>query len=109
MDYAQALKATSTAKKPSENYLTIKLAYDSYIVLPYAAGVEMLKSLQLAERVKRGYGEQVGISPIDSDMFLVSPMSRDEYLNYKMAMLMGCTLDQVKAASTAVPQEEVTA
>lgn len=104
LDYTTALKKVNARKNLDDKFMRIKLNYDNVIVLPYKDGVAFLESLQKAERLKDGYREKPSIIPLDTEMFVASQMSHQEYQDYKIAMLLNCTLDEVKQYALAAEE-----
>lgn len=95
MNYEQALKQVQ-AKKVKENYFLIEVSYDKKFILPHKAGVAFIEALSSAEQLKDPYKEPHSIIPLDRDAFTVRHFSQDEYEQYKIATLLGMSIDQVK-------------
>jgi len=75
-------------KKPTEeNHVLIQLHYDNYLVLPYDAGVEVMRAFKQAE-IQYGYNEsEKGIKGLTTEGNF-SVISHQQYIEYKMRHLM---------------------
>lgn len=104
MDYTAALKKVSARKTVDDNFMRIKFSYDNVIILPYKDGVALLECLQKAERLKEGYREKPTITGLDVDSFTANQVSHEDYRAYKIAMLLNCTLDEVKQYALAAEE-----
>lgn len=102
MDYAEALKEIR-AKKPVDNYLVIKFGYDANLVLPYKDGLAFIESLKNAEQFDRAY-TPTRIDQFNRTCMEITVMSREEYEQYKLSMLLGITLEEAKQLQTPKPQ-----
>ena len=104
MDYTAALKKVTGPKKTSTNFMVLEFAYNNKIVLPHEDGVTILAALAQAEVLKNGYGEKPQIVGATRDVFTATSMGQDEYRSYKIAMLLNCTLDEVKQYALAAEE-----
>ena len=94
MTYQEAL-ATSKKENILDNYLMITIRYDVCFVLPYKEGVALLQTLGKAEQLYTPYQEKHRINGIDTDTIKVNIMPASTYRHYKIAALMGLTIDEV--------------
>lgn len=104
MDYTAALKKVTGPKKTSTNFMVLEFAYNNKIVLPHEDGVTILAALAQAEVLKAGYGEKPQIAGPTKDLVTSSLMGQEEYRAYKIAMLLNCTLDEVKQYALAAEE-----
>lgn len=95
MQYQEALKKVRSAKS-RDNFLLIKLAWDKKIILPYAAGITLLSTLQQAEVFDDPYSKTPTIKGPDKDAFETSVMSCDYYEDVKVAALLNVTLEELQ-------------
>lgn len=94
-DYDEAVKKVKTAK-PRENYLLVRLGYDSSLVLPHSDGMALVAALSRAEKLIDRYSESKRITELERDSIHVHTMSYQEYDRYKIAALLNCSPDDVK-------------
>lgn len=99
MEYLEAVKKVQ-AKKPKENYMVIKLDYNTHIVLPHSAGMSFMNALAHAEILKEPYNEPHRIVEFDRSAITTHLMSADEYERFKIAALLNVTPDEVKQYAT---------
>jgi hypothetical protein len=99
MDYATA-KKTVQAAKPRENYLTVTLAYDTRLILPYKDGVSLLAALSHAETLATRYNEPPRIAGLEMGKLETSPLSAAEYERIKIAQLLNVTLGDLQQLET---------
>lgn len=98
MEIVEAIKKVRATTKVKENYMVISMAYDMKVVLPHKDGVTLMASLASMERLDVGY-ERKGkhcISPLDQGSITMTPMSHEEYEQYKIAALLDLTISEVK-------------
>ena len=98
MDYLTALKKINTPRKSQDIFMVIKFSYDNTIILPHKDGLALLQALQNSERLTGAYGTPPKIEPIERDCCTVHLMSQKEYEQHKIAALLDCTLEEVKAS-----------
>ena len=101
MTYAEALKQVSVPKKDKENFLLIQISYDSKLLMPYAAGLQLLQSLSLAEKLHEGYSEQIRIGSFDRNSVTTTILSSEEYSQIKIAELLQVRLEDVQKMKLA--------
>lgn len=108
MDYAAALKKVQ-AHKQRENYMMISLSYDKKLILPFKEGLAFMAALNLAEQFDDPYGKAHRIVPLDRSAITTTILSGVEYEQYKIAALMGVSIELVKEAAEAAvkPAEAV--
>jgi len=97
MTYQEAL-AAAVIQKTEDNYLRITFRYDLTIVLSYKEGIAMLQAFGKAEQLYTPYKEQHRIAGINEDTLKVEIMSAVVYRRYKIAALMGITIEEVTQA-----------
>lgn len=95
MDYKEAVKKVQ-ATKPKENLMVIRLNYDTNLLVPHNQGVALLSALENAELLHESYGRNKEIKYIERDNIQCSLMSRTEYEQIKISMLLNVSLDEVK-------------
>lgn len=98
MKYTEAVKKVRETKQPN-NYMMVRLDYDTKLVLPYDEGMEFMKSISKAEQIKETYGKPVVIQPIARDTLTITFLSRQEYERIKVAALLNISvsdLDEVE-------------
>lgn len=95
MDYKEAVKKVQ-AKKPKENLLLVTLGYDNKILLPHKDGIALLAALNSAEQFNDPYGKPHSITEMDRSKITIAQMSHEEYERYKIAALLGITVEEVK-------------
>lgn len=93
MEYAEALKKVQS-QKPKENYLVIKLDYNTRLVLPYKDGIVFLEACKNAEQILNPHLEPriVGVQ----QAFSTEIMSADEYQAHKIAALLQISVSEAK-------------
>ena len=94
MNYAEALK-TITAQKSKDNWMVIKLNYDTKLVVPFKAGVAFMDTLSNAEILSEPYNKQHTITEYRKDAVEIHLMSHSEYVRYKVAALLGVKPDEL--------------
>lgn len=97
MNYEEAKKAVDLTVKTG--YMIIPLGYFT-AVLPHAEGIKLLESLKSAEQADSDYGTKT-ISPMQQDSISVKLLSHAQYQRIKISMLLGVTVDEVKAMEEA--------
>lgn len=103
MDYEKAKKAVQASKK-RENYLLVKLDYETQLVLPHKAGLAFVEAIGMAEMLDTGYGKPHRIKELERGKFQVTTMSPEEYDRYKIAALLNVTVEELAQYETpAVP------
>ncbi len=95
MDYKEA-KKTVQATKSKDNYLVFTLSYDNKIVLPYKDGIAFLNAMNSAEQLIEPYNEKHRITSVSREQVRVTPMSSEEYEQFKIATLLDITIAEVK-------------
>lgn len=95
MDYKEALK-TVQAKKTRENFMLISFGYSLKLILPYKDGLAFMESVSNGEMLSEPYNEAPRIKGIERNVITVDHLSRDTYERYKIAELLGITVDEVK-------------
>ena len=93
MDYKEAIKKIQT-KKTSDSYMIIELGYDAKIVLPHKEGVAIINALNNAEQWV--YNSTYQIVPIKMDFMHAKVLSTHDYESYKLAALLGITIDEAR-------------
>jgi len=101
MDYREALKKLQTAK-PRDNYMLIKLSYETSLVLPHKDGLAFLGALNAAEQFNDPYNKPHTISELERSKIVVSPMSYIEYERYKIAAILNISVDEVIQQGLAI-------
>ena len=96
MKYAEALKIVNT-KSIADNYMIIKLGWSNAFIVSHKQGLLILEALNTAELFEDKYKEDSVISPITKDTITVSLFSRKEYVDIKMAKLLGTTVAEMNA------------
>ena len=74
--------------------MRIALDYSHGIILPYAQGMEFMAAMENAESYKKEYQESMKIEPIDK-FPKMTLMSQEEYIQIKMATLMGVKQEDI--------------
>jgi len=100
MKYDDALKEVK-ATKPKENFLLVRLNYDTQLLLPHADGLQLVASLARAEKLIDRYSESKRIVELDKEAITVTPFSHKEYERYKIAALLNCSPEDVKQYAEA--------
>lgn len=95
MEYLEAVKKVQTTK-PKDNFMVIKLDYETQLILPHKDGVAFMAALASAEQFNTHYSKPHSICELDRDKLTVTTMSCVEYERYKIATLLGVTVDEVK-------------
>lgn len=103
LNYDEALKKIRS-KKTKDNLMVIKLSWDKRIILPFAAGVAFLATLQNAEILEEPYNKSPVIKGPDKDNFESSVMSFDYYEDIKVASLLNVTLEEVQKSKNPIPE-----
>lgn len=95
MTYAEAVKKLKD-KSNKSNLLFIELSYDKKIIVPYAAGVQLLSALEQA-RFLTGYGDELSlIQNYDQSKNIVTHLfSPLMYEQLQVAELLGLTYKEV--------------
>jgi len=94
MDYKTAIKQVNTAKI-KDNFMIINLSYDSKLILPYKDGLSFLSSLVNAESFSESYQKPHQIIPFQKSSIDFRIMSSEEYIRYKVAHLLGISVENV--------------
>jgi hypothetical protein len=96
MEFKEALKKVQSSKV-KENMIIVDMSYDKKLVLPYNQGLALLSALEHAEQMTENYSEKkktiTGVSPKEIKFTV---MSRNEYEQIKIAMLLNVSLEDVK-------------
>ena len=103
MDYKEAVKKVQ-AVKVKENFMVIKLAYDTKLILPYKDAVALMATLNNAEQFDEQYNKPHRIGELDRSKIEVTVMSYPEYERYKIAALLNITAEEVKEAQLQAQQ-----
>jgi len=96
MNYAEALK-TITSQETKDNWMVLKINYDTKLVLPFKAGVAFINGLSNAEVLCETYHEQHTITEFRRSSIEVSILSHAEYVRIKVAALLGVKPDELLA------------
>ena len=92
------------ASTPRSNFMVLGFGYHK-IVVPYAAGVEIVRQMAMAETFDQSYGKPTRISPIgqsrDDKGFTTEILSHAEYTDIKVAGLLEINPDEVKVMRLA--------
>jgi hypothetical protein len=102
MDYKEALE-TVKKMKTADNYLLVKFDYREHLVLPYKDGLAFMASLINAEMLNEDYSDPKYIYPMDRTKFETSILSRKEYEQFKIANLLGVSIDEIKRLEKPEP------
>jgi len=97
MNYESALKEVRATKAKKENFMVIRSGYDSYLVLPYDAGVQYMACLKQAEKYEESYPNAPRISGIDLSDMSVRVMSAQDYELTKISALLRLNREEHKA------------
>ena len=97
MDYKEALKKVQ-AVKVKDNFMCIKLTYDTKLILPHKDALLFLSSLAAAEQLNDPYNKPHTIGELDRSKIEVTTLSYLEYERFKIAALLNITVDEVKEA-----------
>jgi hypothetical protein len=96
MEFKEALKKVQSSKV-KENMIVVELSYDKKLVMPYSQGIALLSALENSEQLTENYSEKkktiTGLSPKEIKFTV---MSRNEYEQIKIAMLLNVSLEDVK-------------
>jgi hypothetical protein len=95
-------KKTVQAQKHKGMYMVIHFDAggwntDLRLVLPYDQGVAFIAPLQHAEQLQKINGEPVRITHLERDKIKITTLSREDYETYKMAALLGVSIDDLRA------------
>jgi len=91
-------RATAEKGKHKEGFLLIKFNYSTNLVLPYKAGVALMRQLEHAEQIEGNYKKEK-IVAINSESVETRVLSHEEYITYKMAAILGVTYDELVAGT----------
>ena len=105
MDYAEALKKVNT-KPIADNYMIINFGYGNGYILPHKQGLTILDALNYGEIFEERYNEDCKIEPLNKGKVSVNLFSRQEYVEIKMAKLLGTTVALMNITMNA-PLEEI--
>jgi len=94
MKYEEAL-AQVKSDKPKGNMMLIKMDYHSTLVLPYQDGLTFMGALANAEMLEEPWDKVASILPLDRSKIEVRLLSRQEYEDFKVAMLLGVKKDEL--------------
>lgn len=95
MDYAEAKKKVA-AEKPRENFMLIRLGYDTHIVVPHKDGLAILAGMVHAEKWDSSYSATHKIAPLDEDAIKTSVLSAKDYERHKIAGLLNLTYGEIR-------------
>jgi len=95
MEYKEAVKKVQAAK-PRDNYMVIKFGYEQTLILPHKDGIAFMESLSCAEQLNDPYNKAHTIGELERSKISITTMSCVEYERYKIAALLGVTIDEVK-------------
>ena len=87
MDIKEARKLVEN--KPKDNYMLLRMEYDKYLVLPMKDAIPFVNALTNAEQYKERYNEPSRIDPLDRSLLKFEMLSHQEYVNLKIATLLG--------------------
>ena len=93
--YKAAAKRVS-ATKPPENFMVVKLSYDTKLVLSHKAGLALITALENAELFKESYSDKCKIIPIERDAISTQFMSLQEYQQIKIANILNVSMEDIK-------------
>ncbi len=94
MTYEEALKSVKVSPVKS-GWMRIRLDYNTHLLLPFKEGISMLSHLTSAEVQIDAYGKNPSIEPLSKDHLGVSFLSEQEYLDIKMANLLGLPVSEL--------------
>lgn len=97
MDYPEALKKVR-AEKTKENFVLVEIEtdYRNRLVLTNKDAVALLAALSNAEQLHKPFSEPHRIIPLGSDSVKTYALSHADYEDYKVAALLGVTVDELK-------------
>lgn len=95
MDYQEALKQVRN-KKEGDGFFVIKLSYDKEIILPAKDTIAFISSIGAAEELHKSYSSPPEVKALSMDTLNITPMSRKEYEQYKMAALLKVSLSDLQ-------------
>lgn len=98
LTYPEATKKAKT-EKARENYMVIQM--DARLVTPYKDGVMLMQALVNAEVLLASWRAEPPLQPLNPDTVTSTTMSAQEYDRHKVAVLMGVSLSDVRAAEEA--------
>lgn len=104
MEYAEARKLAQ-ADKPKENYLQVKVDYNTWLVFPYKEGLAFLGALANAQEIKENYSAPPYMGPLQqADRFAANPLSAKDLERYKIASLLGVSMGDLARAEKQAAQ-----
>ena len=95
MDYEKAKKVVQSTKS-RENFILVKLDYETQLVLPHKAGLAFVGAIAEAEMLHTPYSKPHRIQGLEREKFQVTTLSCEDYERYKIAALLNITVDDVK-------------
>lgn len=87
MHYDEAVKQVQETKSKS-NFMIVEFAYGFKAVLPNKQATELLTALNSAEQLDDDWNEPGRIVPVEDSKISAKPLSREQYEDYKVAMLL---------------------
>ncbi len=91
MKYSEALKEVQK-QKAQERYMRLELTYGTYMILPYEAGMQVLKALKEAEYCKTPYSDPPTIKPLGPEDLKFEFYTAEERQQCHMAQLLQVSL-----------------
>lgn len=106
MELAEALAELKTkGKEKGKGWMVISIQYKEY-VLPYAAGIQLMQSLENIQVLNSSYSSPSTITPADHGDFKFSPLSDTDYIAYQLSQLMQITFKQARDALQGIKNDE---
>lgn len=98
---------TKVNAKPKQNLMLIELSYNTKLVLPHDAGVQVMAALKDAELLEDNYGKPSKIWPLGKDNIRTSVLGHQYYEDIKVAQLLGITPEEVNELRNPTPQPDI--
>jgi hypothetical protein len=95
MEFKEALKKVQS-KKPKENYLVVRLNYETRLIIPYKDGLALVSALNNAELLNESYGKPKRITEFDKESIVMQVLSASEYDRIKISALLNMNPDELK-------------
>jgi hypothetical protein len=95
IEFKEALKRVQS-KKTRENYLVIKLSYDTKLIVPYKEGLPLVAALNNAELLNESYGKPKRITEFDKETVVIQLLSATEYDRIKVSALLNMDPNELK-------------
>lgn len=87
-------------------YMVINLAYNHSIVLSQKDGIALLAALGQAEQMDPSYGGNKHIIPLQTNKLVVSYLSHHDYLQRRMAALLGISLYDLEKSEEEAKEKD---